>query len=229
MSTPVTVLLQWRARRAPSRKALDHVAAVLSEQAHDLLVAWPRARHAMVTADPAVASATPGLVWPVTVLEQSSAGLGVHLDSHGHPYAEVSATDDWTVTASHELVEMLVDPLGRKVVAAPSVDPADRGATVRYLVEVADPVEAVTYDVDGVVLSDFVTPAWYAQTGLAPYSHTRAASKALRVLAGGYVSWIGLDGHWHQQQPDGSFVRSSGQARLDGDLRAAKDAALGGD
>lgn len=227
MSQPATVLLQWRAPRAPSRAQLDHVATALTDQGHDLASAWPRARRVVVTADPAVAAARSTVVWPMTVMAKSSYGLGVHLDTHGHPYAEISATDDWTITASHELVEMLVDPLGRKLVTAPSVDPADKGATVRYLVEVADPVEALGYDIDGVSVSDFVTPSWYRPAGAAPYSFTRGASQPLRVLDGGYVSWIGLDGHWHQLLPDGTFVRSQAAARLDdGDLRAQKDAAF---
>jgi hypothetical protein len=51
--------------------------------------------------------------WPIHVVDQS-AELGVHRDEGGHPYAVVRATVDWTITASHELLEMLANPEGTR-------------------------------------------------------------------------------------------------------------------
>jgi hypothetical protein len=34
--------------------------------------------------------------------------LGVHLDDKGQPYAVIEPGQDWSITASHELLEMLV-------------------------------------------------------------------------------------------------------------------------
>jgi len=58
------------------------------------------------------------------------------------PCALVSVDADWTVDASHELVEMLADP-------------STEGD------EICDPVEDWYYRVDGVPVSDFVFPAWF--------------------------------------------------------------------
>jgi hypothetical protein len=62
----------------------------------------------------------------------------------------------WTVSASHELFEMMVDPhLAR-------TSPHPGGGY--WLDEVADPVEDDTGWVWGVRLADFVYPAWYDNT-----------------------------------------------------------------
>jgi len=229
MSGPTfAVLLQWRARRPITRAQLDAVAAALNTQVTHLRERWPDVRHAEVTADPVKAHAHAAPPWPMVVMDHSSAGLGVHLDTHGHPYAEVSATSDWSVTASHELLEMLIDPYGRKFKTGPSVDPTDDGQIVRYLVEVGDPVEAISYEIDGVRVSDFVTPDWYDVHAAGPWSYTGSADRALHVLDGGYVSWIGPDGHWHQLLPDGTFNRSQRPA-AEGGGRDDRDDALGAD
>ena len=54
----------------------------------------------------------------------------------------------WTVGASHELLEMLEDPVG---------DTESSG----YLEEVCDPVQFVWYWLHGMYVSDFVTPSWF--------------------------------------------------------------------
>lgn len=78
-------------------------------------------------------------------------------DFYGRPYALVwtagGTVEGWSRDFSHEVVEMLEDP---------TLD-------VRYLRdgstwqrEIADPVEGLGYRLDGVYVSDFVTPLWYA-------------------------------------------------------------------
>src|SRR5438034_8703517 len=86
----------------------------------------------------------------MTILDQSSAGLGVHLDKNGKPFAEIQAGNDWSITASHELLEMLVDPLGHKLIRDPDIDPASDGHQVEYLVEVGDPCEVFAYPINGI-------------------------------------------------------------------------------
>lgn len=69
------------------------------------------------------------------------------------PYAVVGVGGfyaPWSVSASHELLEMLVDP----------------HANGR---EIADPVETVTYDIAGVSVSDAVTPAWFMTGSHGPW------------------------------------------------------------
>ncbi len=81
---------------------------------------------------------------------------GVHL-WHGAPYAivwtGVGTVESWSRDFSHEILEMLVDPGTNRSVF---VDGVGR------MVEVADPVEWYGYRLDGVYVSDFVLPTWFA-------------------------------------------------------------------
>ena len=61
----------------------------------------------------------------------------------------------WTVSASHELFEMLVDPLAQTTMQATD------GSGATWIEEVADPVEDYSHWVRGVQLTDFVYPAWF--------------------------------------------------------------------
>ena len=99
--------------------------------------------------------------WPMRILDHSQAGLGVHLDNNGKPFAEIQAGTDWSITASHEMLEMLVDPLGKKLMSDKDIDPASDGHQVHCLVDVGDPVEVFAYQINGVSLSDFITPEFY--------------------------------------------------------------------
>jgi hypothetical protein len=98
----------------------------------------------------------PARAWPMRILDKSDAGLGVHLDKNGKPFAEIQAGSNWSITASHEMLEMLVDPLGHKLVRDPDIDPSSDGHQVEYLVEVGDPCEVFAYQINGVAVSDFV-------------------------------------------------------------------------
>jgi hypothetical protein len=78
----------------------------------------------------------------------------------GEPVAVVDANEadtgvPWTVSASHELFEMLVDP------RAQTTTQATDGSGDVWLDEVADPVEDYWHWVRGVRLTDFVYPAWF--------------------------------------------------------------------
>jgi hypothetical protein len=80
--------------------------------------------------------------------------------TNGEPVAVVDANQadtgmPWTVAASHELFEMLVDPF------AQTTTQTSDGAGDEWLDEVADPVEDYSHWVRGVRLADFVYPAWF--------------------------------------------------------------------
>ena len=77
------------------------------------------------------------------------------------PYAVVQFSNRWTLTASHEALEMLCDPFGNLL--HPSKSLTENQGTVEFLVEVCDPSEAVpfSYQIDGVVVSDFYYPSFY--------------------------------------------------------------------
>lgn len=133
--------------------------------------------------------------WPIIVREKTDSqdDLGFHLDKHNQPYALVKFTPDWTLTVSHEMLEMLADPFGNRVVPGPSLDPAHPDNRVSYLVEVCDPCEDgdFSYAINGVVVSDFITPHFHDpdRTKGARYSFTGAVTKPREILKNGYISW----------------------------------------
>ena len=84
---------------------------------------------------------------------------GFHFLDTDVAIAVVQYGDDWSLFASHELMEMLVDRRGDRTDSGPSLR---RGqGRVDYLVEVCDPCQRSTYTIDGVLVSDFVTPGYY--------------------------------------------------------------------
>jgi len=126
---------------------------------------------------------------------------GVHLDQEGQPFALVQYSNTWSLTASHECLEMLADPFGNRLVAGPSIMPNE--GRVEYLAEVCDPSEdaSFAYTVNGVTVSDFITPHYYdpvASAGV-QYSFSGAIKGPRQVLQGGYLSWHDpLTDHWLQ-------------------------------
>src|SRR5260370_27537312 len=52
--------------------------------------------------------------WPMIIKDNIGySAAGIHMDNDGQPFALISAADsvdDWSLTASHEMCEMLVDP-----------------------------------------------------------------------------------------------------------------------
>ena len=111
--------------------------------------------------------------WPIIILDdiQAPGAAGYHTDDNGQPFALVQASTGWPLTASHECLEMLVDPFGNRTVAGGPPPQATGAAAqlerVTYLVEVGDPCEAdaFAYSVNRIRLSDFITPHYYDPDG----------------------------------------------------------------
>lgn len=173
---------------------LAEVAGALNEQVQaDIAPAW------RVAASVGAYSQPPAVTWRVEIKDTTGneEAAGFHADEHGQPYAIVGYEDGgWTVTASHELVEMLVDPFGNRLHgAATYADWPGTSPRVRYLMEPGDPCEGdrFSYQVGGVPVSDFVLPSFYrtpAGQVTGRYSHTGAVTKPLEILEGGYISFI---------------------------------------
>jgi len=131
--------------------------------------------------------------WPVIIKDDigDPSAAGFHEDEHGQPFSLVQYSQGWTLTASHEVLEMLGDPFGRRLVAGQS--PKTGQGRVRFLVEVCDPCEAeeFSYSVNGIQVSDFYTPHYFdpVATATVRYSYTGAITAPRTVLKGGYLSW----------------------------------------
>src|SRR6516164_3433509 len=145
--------------------------------------------------------------WAMRIMDdiQVDGAAGIHEDENGQPFALITASsslDTWSLTASHEAFEMLVDPFGNRVIAGDSPKP-DQGRA-SFLVEVCDPSEAAdyAYSVNGILVSDFYTPNYFDPVKGAGvrYSYTGALTEPRQVLPGGYLSWQdAASGHWWQE------------------------------
>jgi hypothetical protein len=145
----------------------------------------------------------PAGVWPVFLVKELPPGEGgFHMDKHNQPYAEVigsAGSEEWTIDASHETIEMLVDPYGNRLQNATSIEIKngkieDGTGEFAYLVEACDPCEAddYTYAIQGIAVSDFLTPRFYdpVKTPGTRYSFTGAITAPRQILPGGYISWV---------------------------------------
>lgn len=203
------VLLRQVALVSESRKIsasdVARVSAALQKQAsRDLVEFW--GIKATVDAFPQLEDVPVGY-WPIIVMDdiQTPGAAGVHEDKNGQPFALVMSSeeiDGWSLTASHELIEMLVDPFGNRLMAGDSPK-ADQGR-VQILVEACDPSEAAdfAYSVNGVLVSDFYSPRFFdpvAAPGVR-YSFTGAIEEPRQVLRGGYLSWLEpVSNSWWQE------------------------------
>jgi hypothetical protein len=171
---------------------LTHVAAALQAQVSgDFAPAWGIS--ATVDVFPAI-PAVPLGYWIITIEDQVAGGIqGIHrFDSTGQPFAVVRYDAAWTITASHECLEMLADPSCNRLVAGPSPMPGQ--GHVLFLVEVCDPCEgpSYAYPINGVAVSDFYLPAYLADGAAVPghrYSQRRTLMRPRQVANGGYLSW----------------------------------------
>ena len=92
--------------------------------------------------------------------------LGYHeANAAGTPFGFVftelvkQLKEPWTVTFSHEALELIGDPEANLLVAGPH--PADPKKEVFHWYEMCDAVQDETYKIDGVAVSNFVLPLYF--------------------------------------------------------------------
>lgn len=175
------------------------VVEALQTQVNDhFMPAWGSGAHLVEV--PPDGTPPPGSWWLVILDDSDQAGaLGYHdLTAEGLPLGKVFAGSDlqygyqWTVTCSHELLEILADPDINLTVQIGSQE------FVAY--EVCDAVEAdgYGYSIGDVLVSDFVTPAWFMPGYPGPYDYAGVCSQPLTLLPGGYIGVWRPGGGWTQ-------------------------------
>lgn len=154
-----------------------------------------------------------GFHWVLGVFDNADQAnaLGYHdLTPAGKPVMKVFVADSQSANvtvssvASHELLETLADPWIESLTLADNGDGTGR----IYMQEVCDPVEADSYSIWGVVVSNFVTPWWFGDP-LPPgakYDFLGNLKAPFTMTPGGYfgyrdVTATGL-GPWNQSFAD---------------------------
>ena len=166
----------------------------ITTQIQDVATAWNRAP-ATVTfynSAGAVPAGAYGVAIVPTIDGQPAGVVGYHVENWGVVAAQPilanaqTLTGDWSVssTLSHEVLEMFIDPACNLW--------AVNGQGPAYSLEVCDPVEAPTYTVNNVSVSNFVTPSWFdpqAPTG-ARFDKQGQVTAAFTIAAGGYANYV---------------------------------------
>ena len=195
------IALLSKSRKVAPQELMRVSAALQKQVTRDLAPIWNI--KATVDGFASDAEVPPGY-WKITVMDKipaKNAG-GFHLDENGQPYADVAWSPNWSLTVSHECLEMLVDPFGHQLASGPSLLP--KQGRVNFLVEVCDPFEALscaytinTGSANEVLVSDFYTPDYFAPAQVAgvQYSFRGTITAPRQVLDGGYLSWQAPDGH----------------------------------
>jgi hypothetical protein len=115
--------------------------------------------------------------------------LGYHdLTEKGQPISKIFVRttldnrQQVSVTACHELFEMVIDPIANLWAQATN--------RTEYAYEMCDPVEEDTFKVDGIEMSNFVHPSWFEPFIHPPgtkFDHLGRLKKPFSMTKGGYV------------------------------------------
>jgi hypothetical protein len=140
---------------------------------------------------------------------------------YGFVFADVADKigESWTTTLSHEVLELIADPEVNLLVMAPHPQSPRRVVLRPY--EVCDPVQGDTYAIDGVELSNFVTPLYFAELPHPTNAQTNYMKLPLPrfgVRPSGYYSYLDLE--------TGSYQNVFGE-RTDGERVSKLKEALG--
>lgn len=172
-------------------------AAIATQIKSDVAPVWDRAPAEVVfyTDPTAVPASAYGIAIVDTIQDQPQGVLGFHTEAQvAQMWGVVAAqpelqnggqvmTGDWSVssTLSHEVLEMFVDPNCNLW--------ANDGKGSAYSYEVCDPVEAPSYPVNGVSVSNFVTPSWFDPLAgaTAQFDKLGQLHAPFTILKGGYV------------------------------------------
>ena len=202
--------------------------AIASQIQLDAAPLWDRAPAAVVfyTDTAAIPPAAHVITLTDTIQDQPAGVLGYHTEDQGGKLWGIVAakpelsnggkatTGDWSVSSvlSHEVLEMYIDPNCNLW--------SNDGKGSIYTFEVCDPVEAPTYAVNGVSVSNFVTPAWFdplAGSG-AKFDKLGLLTAPFGILKGGYVVYAtagkeqqkyGDDfPQWRKEMKQGPYART---------------------
>ncbi len=145
--------------------------------------------------------------------------LGYHdLNYRGIPFGVVFTElaeelgEPWTVTFSHEALELAMDPEANLLARGPH--PEDPSRSVYHWYELCDAVQAQSYEIDGVEVSNFVLPLYFTE-GDEEGSRNDFLGDEERPLAsfgvapGGYIGFFDPETGRHEQyhSPEGDSLR----------------------
>lgn len=229
---------------------LSRAVGAVQRQVHeDFAPLWATDATVRVTAAPSDARPNPEINESDAVLYVAHSvadpngvqnAVGYHTKNHlGVPYGFVfvdvaaQVNEPWSITLSHEVLEAIADPEVNLLVVAPH--PQNPNGQVLRPYEVADPVQGDSYSIDGVVVSDFVTPLYFAALADAVDTQTdylRTGVARFGVRPRGYYSYYDLatgkdETVFGDRAQERVIIKEKAFARLGLARRVRRHAALG--
>jgi hypothetical protein len=195
-----------------SNKDIEPVVAALQRQVNEhLSPVWGISADLSIISE---GSEIPTDSWELLILDDSDqvAAIGYHVvGPSGLPIGKVFAATaksngtSWSKVASHELLNMLLDP---RVNSTIFIDINAKEGRL-YTQEIASPCqdEKDGYDIDGVKVSDFVFPSWFepnARPGTTQFDFTKHVEKPFWICPGGYINVYDIKGGEWQTKTGGS-------------------------
>lgn len=182
--------------QSKSQTGFEHLIWVLQKYVDDYITpVWGITCILEITDD--VRPGTWGMVF--TDDADVASALGYHdLTRDGFPLSNVFVETSFlykeepSVTAAHELAEMLLDPGIQMGAQGPN--------GVWYAYELCDPCERETFLIEGVPVSDFVYPAYFEgfrKPKSAKFDYLGKITKPFQILRGGYMP-VFKNGKWTQ-------------------------------
>jgi len=150
----------------------------------------------------------------------------------GFVFTELSRKlgENWTVTLSHEALELIADPEVNLLVSGPH--PADPKKSVFHWYEMCDAVQAETYKVDGVEVSNFLLPLYFTGEdefdGRNDFLGRRYKKKALRsfgINPGGYIGFFNPESGEHETYALSGDAVAKKRLQIKGNAIAARRSA----
>jgi hypothetical protein len=207
-------------------EARQAVPALQTQVSRDFLPAWG------VDADldfvPFGKKPPKGHWWLVVLDDTDQAGdLGYHdVTDEGLPLGKIFAGTDlqlgipWTITASHELLEM-VDPAINLTAMAMTDFVLEENVVGRlFAYEVCDACEADGYKIRGIMLSDFVYPAWFEsfrKPRSTQFDFRRKLHRPFEIRPGGYIGVYDLTAGTGWQQLNVPLKQRAGRSLVRGE------------
>ncbi len=183
-------------------EALEPVCSAIDAQLREVAAAWGvqatvEARHNDLDSDLSYVkiSVDPALLPPELT--------GQHRVLLGEASGQVRYTSAWSVTASHECIELATNPKLDVTISRPPLPDyaalagVDRDEQVNYLRELCDPCQFGLFAYPApntdppVMVSDFLLPEYYEPSSQARrFSFNGAVTRPFQILRHGYLSWV---------------------------------------
>ncbi len=160
--------------------------------------------------------------------------LGYHdQNARGIPYGFVFTDlakklgESWTVTLSHEAMELIADPEVNLLVMGPH--PAEPKKTVFHWYEMSDAVQSETYEVDGIAVSNFVLPLYFTgsdepggRNDFLGRVHNGKTLNSFGVNPGGYIGFYDPATGKHETFSRKNDTVANKRKKLKGEATAAR-------